>query len=79
MTDNEEIRRIKDEVESEILEIPGVTGVGIGYKYIGGKKTDEMAIIVYVKEKKEVPDEDTIPPQIQGISTDVIERRFVSH
>ena len=73
----DEVRRIKKESEAELLELPGVTGVGIGYKYVGGKKSDVLTIRVYVKEKREVPEEHSIPRQIQGIPTDVIERRFV--
>jgi hypothetical protein len=75
----EEITRVKTEVEPELLKIPGVTGVDIGHKYVGGKKTDELAIRVYVKKKREVPEKDAIPKEIRGIPTDVIEREFVLH
>jgi hypothetical protein len=75
----DEIRRIKTEVEAELLKLPGVTGVDVGHKYVGGKETDVLAIRVYVKEKKDVPEEDAVPKQIRGVPTDVIERRFVLH
>jgi len=74
-----EIRRVKEEVETKLLNLPGVTGVDIGYKYVAGKKTDILAIRVLVKEKKDVPDDVAVPKEIQGIPTDVIERRFVLH
>jgi hypothetical protein len=79
MKNLDEIRRIKAEVEEELLKLPGVTGVDVGYKYVGGKKTDVVAIRVYVEEKKDVPEEDAVPKQIQGVPTDVIQRRFVLH
>ena len=80
MTGLEEIRRVKEEVEKELLKIPGVTGVDIGYKYVGGKKTDVLAIRLYVeKKKKDVPEKEMIPKKIDSIPTDVIERRFVLH
>jgi len=79
MENLDEIRRIKTEVEAELLKLPGVTGVDVGYKYVGGKQTDTLAIRVYVEEKKDLPKEDAIPKQIRGIPTDVIERRFVLH
>ena len=75
----DKIQRVKEEVENDLLKLPGVTGVGIGKKSVGGKETDELAIIVYVEEKKDVIHENMIPKQIQGIQTDVIVRRFVLH
>lgn len=75
----DEIRHIKQEVEAKLMNLPGVTGVDVGYKYICGKKSDILAIRVYVKEKKVTPEEEAIPREIQGIPTDVIERRFVLH
>lgn len=74
-----EIRRIKAEVEAELLKLPGVTGVDVGYKYVKGKKTNVLAIRVLVKEKKDVSEEEAVPREIRGVPTDVIERRFVLH
>ena len=77
-----EIRRIKQEVETELLKLPGVTGVDIGYRIVGGAETGELAIRVYVAEKKApeaVPASERIPETIQDIPTDVIERRFLLH
>lgn len=79
MRNLDEIRRIKAEVEAELLKLPGVTAVDIGHKIVGGKKTDVLAIRVYVEKKKDVPEEEVVPKQIQGVPTDVIERRFVLH
>lgn len=77
--DLSEIRRIKSDVEEDLLNLPGVTGVDVGYKSVGGQKTDVLAIRVYVREKKDVPEGEAIPEQIQGFPTDVIQRRFVLH
>ena len=74
-----EIRPIKEVSEADILKRPGVTGVDIGYKYVGGKKTDELSIRVFVEEKKDVPKKERIDPTIEGIKTDVIRRKFVLH
>ena len=52
MKDLDEIRRIKQSAENELLRRAGVTGVEIGYKITNGKKTNELAIRVHVKEKK---------------------------
>jgi hypothetical protein len=75
----DEIIHLKSEVETELLKLPGVTGVDVGYKYVGGKKTDVLAIRVYVKKKRDVPEKEAIPKMIQGVPTDVIERNFVLH
>ena len=75
----EEIRRIKEAHEHRLLSIPGVTGVDIGYKIVKGKKTNELAILVYVEEKKNddmLPVEQIIPKEIEGVKTDVIRRSF---
>mgnify|MGYP001826054280 CR=1 FL=1 len=79
MKNIDEIRHIKAEVEAELLKLPGVTAVDVGRKIVDGKKTDVLAIRVYVKEKRDVPEEEVVPKQIQGVPTDVIERHFVLH
>jgi len=77
-----EIRPVKEAREGELLQLPGVTGVGIGHKMVGGAKTDELSIRVYVAEKKAleaVPEAQRVPKTIKGIKTDVIQRKFVLH
>src|SRR6187431_3461055 len=54
--------------------IPGVISVGFGLKQTGGTFGDELAIVVYVCEKK--PEEtlapaEHIPPLFEGYRTDV--------
>jgi hypothetical protein len=75
----EDIRKIKGEIEGDLLKLPNVRGVDIGYKYINGKKTDILAIRIYVTRKMKVPEKDMVPKEIEGIPTDVIERRFILH
>lgn len=77
--DIQTIRQVKERIESEWLKRPGVTGIDIGNKIINGKKTDTLAIRILVKEKKDVPPEWAIPPDIEGIPTDVIQRSFRLH
>ncbi len=75
----DEVRRVKEGVEKDLLTLPGVIGVDIGKKIVGGDKTDELAIRVYVEEKRDVPPEEMIPAMIDGVKTDVIQRKFVLH
>jgi len=75
-----EIVSAKQQVEAELLKQYGVTGVDVGYKYVGGKLTDDLAIRVMVeKKKKSVPAAEKVPETIDGVKTDVIERTFSLH
>lgn len=53
-----------------------VVGVGIGLRHAGGKRTDDLGLVVMVRRK--VPQvllapEDVIPTEIEGIPVDVKE------
>lgn len=73
------IIRAKRNVEKQLLALPGVTGVDIGFKESNGRKTKTIAIRVLVKEKKDVPPDQQVPKTIGGFPTDVIEREFKLH
>lgn len=73
----------KAQVEADLFAIPGVHTVGIGYKRVGGKLTDEISVIVYVDQK--VPADEltpgwSVPKSIevrgadQPVLTDVVQR-----
>jgi len=79
MQDLDEITRVKKAAEADLLKRSGVTAVDIGHKYVGGKKTGEIAIRVHVAEKKDVPADQEIPKDIDGIKTDVLQNKFVLH
>lgn len=72
----------KESVEDEFLKKENVTGVSIGIKKTGGVDTGELAIIVYVAEKKDAKSlskEELIPKRVGDIKTDVVQRTFVLH
>jgi hypothetical protein len=55
-------------------KIEGVVGVGFGLKETGGQQKDDIAIVVFVREKKNEEDlapEERIPPMFEGYRTDV--------
>jgi hypothetical protein len=67
---------IKERVADELLALGNVHAVGVGAKEVGGEPTGEPAIKVFVEEKlplAEVPPEDRVPSEIEGVKTDVIE------
>lgn len=65
---------MKQRVEDEFLDMPGVIGVDIGYKERRGHRTDTVAMRVLVQEKHDVPSSESVPPEMDGVVTDVIER-----
>jgi hypothetical protein len=55
-------------------KIEGVVGVGFGQKEKEGEYNDQIAIVVFVKEKKsegKLPLDERIPPSFEGYATDV--------
>lgn len=73
---HEEIRQVKDQIADEFLSRPDITGVGVGFKEVGGVRTDQLAIVFYVKAKKDVAKDETLPLTVRGIPTDVVELRI---
>ena len=58
------------------LDYPGVVGVGVGMKEVGGRQTDRMCLTVMVQKKLpagEIPRKHLIPEQVRSIATDVLE------
>ncbi len=76
MVTMEKAREVKKKHEAELMKKSGVVGVAIGYRHIGGRKTDQLCIVCYVAEKRAEADlktEDIIPKEIDGVPIDVVE------
>jgi hypothetical protein len=71
-----EVLAVKQRVEDDLLRRPGVTGVDVGYKYVGGVRTPDIAVRVLVEQKRDVPAAQRVPKEIDGVRTDVIQRKF---
>lgn len=59
-----------------LLRMRNVIGCGVGLKEIGNQSTDRQAVILFVTKKQPLSHlalEDRVPPEIDGIPTDVIE------
>lgn len=70
-----ELARIHDEARAEFATIPGVVGVGYGFKRTEGRLTDKVGFLVFVREKKDrsrLPANEIIPVEFKGIVTDVV-------
>ena len=65
----------------DLLLMPNVVGVGVGYKVAGGEVTDELSIIANVSRKLPkdlLTDSQTIPLSFHGAATDVIETGVIA-
>jgi hypothetical protein len=71
-----QVRRVKEHYESELLAKPNVVGLGVGMKIKEEQGTQEMALIVMVSRKvpaSQLAPEDRIPNEVDGIPIDVRE------
>lgn len=72
--------KLSDSTISKYLKYGTVAGIGIGYKYVNNKPTDALSVIVFVGEKlskQEVPTQEMIPEEIEGLPTDVMQSGFI--
>ncbi|MDQ4214739.1 hypothetical protein [Microbacterium capsulatum] len=77
MSTIDELVAIKEKVEAQWLAQPGVTGIDVGYKVVGGVQTEQIAIRVHVRKKRaDVPEDQRVPAEIEGVVTDVLERSY---
>ena len=75
MAQQPETRQAKEAHKDELLQLPNVVGVGVGFRETGGQITDEVVVTVLVEEK--VPEaaltsDETVPKEVSGVRTDVI-------
>ncbi|NUT46206.1 MAG: hypothetical protein HOV94_02630 [Saccharothrix sp.] len=76
--DRAAVRPIKKLVEDDFLSRPGVVGVDLGEKVVRGRATGEPAIVVFVRRKGPAA-QFTLPPDVLGVPTDVVEDAFWPH
>ena len=72
----EEVQAVKEAHQEELLSKSNVVGVGVGLKQVGGKRTDDLALVVMVSEKlpeAQLAPEDIIPLVIDGVPVDIKE------
>lgn len=74
--DFDRILAVKKAAQGHLMAIPGVHAVGVGAKIVGGQRTAEPAIIVFLLKKKplsELAPHEVISPEIDGVKTDLVE------
>ena len=58
-----------------------VTGIDVGYKYVGGQRTDDIAVRIHVREKipkTALEAAEVFPPEIDGVPVDIIQAIYKS-
>jgi hypothetical protein len=68
--------RVKEKHEADLLAKANVLGVGVGFRHRGGRRTEEISLIVMVRRKQpaaELSPQDLVPAQIDGVPIDVHE------
>ncbi len=79
MDDEEKIEKIaavQDKYNPKLLAYPNVVGTGIGWRQCQDKTTDELCLVVMVKEKlppENLPPGGLLPRELEGVGIDVIE------
>ena len=70
----DEIKTLRQKHQKKILKKKNVLGLGVGYKETGGKKTDELSLVVLVEKKEDISTlskKDIVPTEVEGVKTDV--------
>ncbi|GAB4425910.1 MAG: hypothetical protein Kow0031_05630 [Anaerolineae bacterium] len=70
----EQIRQVKARHQNHLLSLANVVGLGIGLKQTNGELTEQLALIVNVRQKlplSALAPADVVPPEIDGVVTDV--------
>jgi hypothetical protein len=76
MTFMDQLLEAQMRFQAELLSKRNVVGVGLGFKDSHGEPTDQMALMALVEQKvprEALRDEDMVPPEIDGATTDVLE------
>ena len=71
---------VKRRHEQELLRKANVLAVGIGYQTQGGQPTQEVSIIVSVRQKvplSELKPGDRVPAALEGVPVDVVESGLI--
>jgi hypothetical protein len=77
MKEHQDIIAAKEAVKGAWLGRSGVTGMDVGFKYVGGKRTEDVAVRLFVRKKlAKVAPTERFPKKIGKHKTDVIEREF---
>lgn len=76
MSQQEVVTQVKEAHKTALMTTPNVVGVGTGYKVKDGEQTDELSVVVLVRQKKPkagVAPGALVPKALDGVITDVVQ------
>lgn len=76
MAEFQQVHQAKEQHKAELLRLPNVVGVGVGYREARGAPTDTMSVVVLVTQKlprAALTVEAMIPKRVDDVGTDVRE------
>jgi len=68
--------QVKRAHQAELMAKANVVGVGVGYRQVGGERTETVALVVMVSRKlpaAQLSPQDVLPGEIEGVPVDVQE------
>jgi len=71
-----QVKQAKSFHRASILLMPNVVGLGVGYKVTQGVVTDELSVVVLVRQKVPssiLPSENIVPQELNSVRTDVFQ------
>jgi len=70
------VQEVKETHETALMDDPNVIGVGVGLRFVEGKPTDEVALIIMVRRKLPetlLEEGEMLPAELDGVPVDVQE------
>lgn len=71
-----QIQQVLDSHRDQLMRMPNVVGVGIGFREVAGERTKQLAIVVFVSKKlpqTAIAPADLLPKDLAGVPVDVRE------
>lgn len=72
----ERVTTVKYKYEKRLIKLANVVGIGVGFKFTRGQRTEILSVVANVSEKKplsELAEQDVVPTELDGVVTDVQE------
>lgn len=76
MVTDREIWGVKERQKGHLLSKANVVGVGVGYKFRRGRRTESVCVVALVRVKRprdQLAERDLVPGRLEGVATDVVE------
>ncbi|NIS81134.1 MAG: hypothetical protein GTO14_13230 [Anaerolineales bacterium] len=76
MDSQSDVQRVKEFHKETILKMANVVGLGTGFKEIAGRVTEDLCVVVLVRQKVprvSLDPQDLVPSKIEGVLTDVVQ------